>query len=87
MIILESLSNFIPFATIFTPSVTLCVITISSGWHFTNREIAFLVFFHNSLMKISDSGESGPISEYETRNCLIASMLVLGIIETDALFK
>jgi hypothetical protein len=38
-------------------------------------------------MKISDSKESGPIFEYEIRNCLIASMLVFGIIETEALFK
>ena len=30
---------------------------ISSGLHFTNLETAFLVFSHNSLMKISDSKE------------------------------
>ena len=41
----------------------------------------------NDILKISDSKESGPISEYEIRNCLIASMLVFGIIETEALFK
>ena len=61
--ILESFSNFIPLATMFIPSVTLCVIIISSGLHFTTFAIDVRVFSHNPFMKISDSGESGPISE------------------------
>ena len=47
----------------------------------------FLVSLNFSVTNGSDLIESGPIELYEIRNSFIASMLWVGINDTDALFR
>ena len=76
-----------PLATMFIPSVVLCVRAISSGLHPIISDITFLVLRRFPVTYESAYIESGPARLYVTRKSVIAFMLTVGSRETDALLR